>query len=976
MKKFVSAVLIVTGLLNCAVDVPSVGNRYAYAQESDAIAVTASAPSVSASQDPPGSDEDGFVETLSYNDYLLLFPGETFSPEEIVIDDADMTGHSPDTAVYGDYQGERAVYTSDSGYVEFAFQVKTAGFYNIGMEYCAVPETNMEIIRSFEIDGRIPFNELREIGFSRCWMNSGIITQDKNGNDMRPEAEELSVWMQKTLQDDMGFFTEPLKIFLSKGDHILRITAISGRIAIGRIRFEHQAEPVPYAECAEQYRRNGYTDTSGILVKVQGEKNSAASDASIIPVSDRMMAATEPNDPARIRLNAIGGEKWEIAGQWVRWQIDVPEEGLYEIGIKARQNVLNGAYSTRKLYVNDQVPFAEAENLQFGYSTDWKLFVPGGDDGPYKVYLHKGVNEIRLEATLGDIASLLEKVNGSLLTLNYIYREILMITGPVPDALRDYSFHKQIPEVLQLLGEEARKLEEVYKEYVRITGQSGQQAQTLKRIYQQAYQMSSSPNTIPESFNTFRNNISELASWLLLSKYQPLEIDYLFASSPDAGRPSPKTNLFSQLLFLIRQFGYSFIENYSELGGAGQGEESVEVWLNGLTNGRDQAQILLKLANERFTDAMNINLDLKLTPVMSLLPALMARQGPDVALTLGASEPVNYAIRNAVVDLTEFPDFSEISTRFTQSALRPFEFNGGVYALPETQTFFMLFYRKDILTELGLEIPQTWDEVIDMIPVLQKRNLSFGLPQVMGQNVGIGFYAYLMFLYQNGGSLYNDKGTASSLDTESAARAFIQWTKFYTDYGLPLQYDFINRFRSGELPIGIADYSQINILKVFAPDIKGLWGFTLVPGVRVENGSINRFVPGNTTGAIIVRATENPDSSWEFLKWWTRADTQSDFGLELETVLGPSGRYSPANGEALKRIPWSKKDYALIVEQRDDVIGVPEIPGSYMTPRLIDFAFRDVVNNRRDPDDTLQDTCDAINDEITNKRMEFGLSLD
>ena len=57
---------------------------------------------------------------------------------------------------------------------------------------------------------------------------------------------------------------------------------------------------------------------------------------------------------------------------------------------------------------------------------------------------------------------------------------------------------------------------------------------------------------------------------------------------------------------------------------------------------------------------------------------------------------MDFALRGAAVDLTQFPDFPEVAERFHPSALVPYSFGGSVYGLPETQTFSMLFYRKDI----------------------------------------------------------------------------------------------------------------------------------------------------------------------------------------------------------------------------------------------------------------------------------------
>ena len=50
--------------------------------------------------------------------------------------------------------------------------------------------------------------------------------------------------------------------------------------------------------------------------------------------------------------------------------------------------------------------------------------------------------------------------------------------------------------------------------------------------------------------------------------------------------------------------------------------------------------------------------------------------------------------------------------------MEPFTFRDWVFALPEQLPFFMLFYRQDILDELGIEGPQTWDEVLQVIPEL------------------------------------------------------------------------------------------------------------------------------------------------------------------------------------------------------------------------------------------------------------------
>jgi ABC-type glycerol-3-phosphate transport system substrate-binding protein len=288
----------------------------------------------------------------------------------------------------------------------------------------------------------------------------------------------------------------------------------------------------------------------------------------------------------------------------------------------------------------------------------------------------------------------------------------------------------------------------------------------------------------------------------------------------------------------------------------------------------------------------------------------------------------------------------------------------------------MMFYRKDILQELGLEVPQTWDDVKEMISVLSKNNMRFGmLPQpVQGATTQATDSTYGIFLYQNGGSFYNTDATASGLDTDIAINAFKEWTKYYTDYSLEREYDFVSRFRTGEMPIGIADYGTYNTLQVSAPEINGAWGFSAIPGTKKADGTVDHSVPSNGSAVIIMEHSRDKEAAWEYLKWWTSAEVQTKYGLEMEGLMGASARYPTANKEALASLPWPRNDYKILSGQFKDVKGVPQVPGGYYTSRYIYNAFTEVVVNKDiGPREALMDNVQYINDEIKNKRKEFGL---
>ena len=172
---------------------------------------------------------------------------------------------------------------------------------------------------------------------------------------------------------------------------------------------------------------------------------------------------------------------------------------------------------------------------------------------------------------------------------------------------------------------------------------------------------------------------------------------------------------------------------------------------------------------------------------------------------------------------------------------------------------------------------------------------------------------------------------------------------------------------------GIADLSAYNNLMVSAPEIKGLWDFTVVPGTRQEDGTVNHAVASSGTACMLFTSCSQPDLAWEVLDWWTSAETQTRFGSEMESLLGASARYATANRESFSQLAWSVKEYNTIEAQRAYAQGVPEVPGGYFTSRHIDNAFRRVTYYWEDPKDTLTDYVYTINQEITGKRKEFGL---
>ena len=691
-----------------------------------------------------------------------------------------------------------------------------------------------------------------------------------------------------------------------------------------------------------------------------------------------------------------GGTNWKVAGQWIEWEVVAPSDGYYELTLKTRQNYTRGFVSCRTLMINGEIPFQEVSTIKFDFENDWIVKTLSDENGnPYLFHLKEGTNSIRLQVTLGRVGDILTEMNDSVYRLNQIYRRILVYIGTEPDADRDYNLDEKYADSIKGMEMEYKFLYHIIDELADYAGESGTQISAALTLATQLERFVEDTDKIPSGWVAFKNNVSSMGSSILTLSESNLDIDYMIVSGTGYKVPDDSVGFFAKAAHEVRTFLASFVVDYNAIGNIYDDKdmETITVWIFA---GRDQCTILKSMIDDLFVPQYRIGVNVNLMTAAVLLPATVAKTGPDVALNVNSNEPVNYALRGASVDLTQFKgdgglvrSFEETFSEFQRSSWVPYEYNGGVYGMPETQYYNLMFYRKDILDELGLKIPNTWDELIAMLAVIQKSNMNVGIPSTERKINNVsnpdmnGFFAQL---YQRNGALYNEKGSEVLLDRDIAVEAFDYYTKFFTHYKTPTDYNFVDRFRTGEMPIGFVDFNTFNTLVVSAPEIRGLWDMALLPGTPVVDAEgnpvdadgdgeqdINRSCGCWGTCAMILGTTDQLEESWAFMQWWGSAAVQARYGKELEAVMGESARYASANTIAFESLAWSADQRAMLKEQWNWVVGTPEVPGGYYTSRHIINACRKVMNANQDPRETLLDYTRDINDELAKKRKEFGL---
>ena len=927
------------------------------------------------------------LNSYSYADYREEYADAARGTGTVEVKAVDYLASetTAEVSVVSDYQGKsgKSLMIDDDGKVTWEVNIPSTGFYAIKLDYCSVTEKTNSIERSLYINGVLPFAEVRDLVMKKIWVNTytdGRFEIDSNGNELRPVSNVQHTWQEYTFIDPNSYFADPFEFYFEKGVNTISLGAVREDVVIQTITFFPYEDLPTYAE----YVSGKSEAAAAEKIHIAAETPSRTSDFTVYPIYDRKSAISEPQDSSKIMLNTIGSEKWQTAGQWVEYDFDVQTAGLYEIVFRFRQNELAGMYTSRKVYIDGKIPFEESNYLKFNYNANWQVESANNGADTFQYYLEPGKHSIRIEVTLGEMGNVVREVSAIMTSINTDYLSLLKLTGASPDSYRDYGFGRVLPEVVTDLVVQSIALQDVMNYIENMANVKSSNSATLEQIARLLRKMGTDEDEIAKNMGSLKSNIGTLGSWINNVKNQPLELDWIDIQPASMPKARAEANFFQALWFELRQFGASFFTDYNSLGATTDGQKSdrkVEVWI---TANRDQAQITRNLMDNDFGPTTGIDASLKLVAGGTLLPSVLAGVGPDIALPGTGVDPIQYAIRSAVVAVnpeayTEpgkdpvtgrdneylagvFTNFHDVKTRFTDAAMIPLTLYGKVYGLPDHQSWNMMFYRTDILSDLGLEVPKTWDDLLAAIPVLQFNNMTIGLSQ-----------DYMMYMYQLGGHLWADDGMRINLDANISLEAFEKMCNMFTQYSLPISYDFANRFRTGEMPICIQNYTAYNNIIIFATELAGLWEFGPVPGTIRSDGTFSNTTMSGTDAVVMMAGVKDIEAAWEYMCWFTDTKFQVDYSNEMVAILGPAAKNATANQEALEELPWTSREYSQLMKQMDITSAVTQYPGSYILARYTSFAFLNSYNNNADPVDSLLEYINTINKEINRKRTEFNL---
>ena len=825
------------------------------------------------------------------------------------------------------------------------------------------------------IDGETPFNELSSHGLDVAW---AVIERpldrktNRFGNELFPISEPVTGTHTEIFMDQNGRHTDPYLIRLEAGTHLVSVTSLTTDLAFGDLVIKGVSETPDYDTYMDTIDGRVLKDASVII---EGESLTSKNDVEVKPGYHKG-ARMYPSAYKTVVLNMLDGQSMSRSGTRAQYTFDAPETGLYSITLKVLQNQMIGMSSARRIMIDGQVPFSELETYLFPYARRWENHTLGHEQGAFLFYLEQGTHTLALETTSAHLTDITAALYTLMDRINSLGLAVRQITGGASDPLIDWDILKYLPSIGDDLGSYAEEIEDLYDAINDMTPESrrASSVSTLLIAARQLKRLSAHPDRIPDKLAEL--NIGSGSAYQLIGVainqmgIQPLSVDRIMVHGEDVTPVRANPNIFERLFFGIKAFVYSFFDQRYRIS-ADPDDDVLDVWIGQSSLYLD---IMQNMIDDGFTQETGTEVRLSLLPnTQRIILNNATGTNPDVVLSIDSWEPYAYALRGMLSDLSGYDGFDEMVAPYHKNNFTPMIYEDGVYGIPETQGLYLMFYRTDILSFLGLEPPDTWDDVIDMLPILQSYQMNVFHP-LGGEGAYKGFGLTAPFIYQMGGEIYAEDGLSTTFDREELVDAITFMTDIFNVYNLPQQVpNFFEHFRSGSLPVGIQTVDLYLQLKYAAPELNGQWGVLPIPGMIDDlTGEVVRWAPSYGKASILFEASSMKEEGFELIRWWNSAETQIRLLEQIKMVLGERYLYLPANLDALSGSLWDEelKEVALLQAEWARIPAVT--PGSYIVERELTNIWNKIVIDKMNPRIAIDQSIPRINRELIRKFEEFN----
>lgn len=960
MKKFLSIVLllIMYFTVTLMITTPAV-----YASDIDETV------ELSDSSAPVKGDEVLYSKFLSSNQ-SLKYRGETITYSINNYADLSEIEEVSQENSFG-YSSSTIAIDSENPFT-FNINASDDGLYVLILDYYFTMSNKLTVEADLMVNNEYQYYEAKQIVFKNEWIpESTTFKTDRYGNEIVPTYNRLMEWYSEGLYTGSKTIAEPLNIYLEKGNNTLTLNLNVGSLLIGNIYLKQESELPTYEEYIGNYSGVRKIDK---LIKINAEDLVSKTDLSV-----RLGSSTDPAssryDTNDLLLNSINHDSFSKGNQEISYTFTVPETGLYNMSFKYMQTALIDLPTQRNIYINGEIPYQELENYEFDYAKKWTNTSLNKDGEKLYLYFEKGVTyTLSLQVTLDIYSFIIEDLDRIMEEMTDMSLRIKYLTNGQTDEYRSWKITTYIPELSSEINRWISEIEDIIEygnQFASNKKKDSSSFSSLTLAIKKLEKLNEDPDQVPNDIGNFTDGTSSvtqmLGSTITTFSTNSLGIEMIYLNGENTKLPRARANIFVRFWEGLKKLVISYFNKEYQVGQSD--DDELEIWVN---RSRQYIEIMQRMADEA-----GIKVTFSIMPdETKLILANASGDLPDVAM--GINNWINYdlAIRGVTTDLRQFDGYEEVVSHLSKGALIPYVYQEGMYGLPESQDFWVTFYRSDILNNINMTVPDTWEELVDNMYKLKSNGLSFYSP--ISSYTGLKpFVATLPLFYQYGGSLYADDGMSTTLNSEENIEALKFMTNLFTIYDIPIEVtNFYSSFRYGTLPIGIANSATYVQLLIAAPEISGNWDITLHLGVENSEGEVVRYSSTGSQGITMFESSDKKELAWDFIEWWMSTETQTSFIETLYSMYGYEYLWFTSNNDAFDAIPISTAHKKVIKEQWTWAAEATRIPASYMVERSISNAFTEVVYNNANVRIALDDAVILANREIERKMTEFGYIVD
>lgn len=867
-----------------------------------------------------------------------------------------------------------SVYKMDKEQViKYTVNVSQTGLYYLALDYKIEDIFTTNPTLDLIINDEIQYNELEQVKLNISFKSREREEENKYnryGDELVPYSDSMNIWYHEYISDAFNEYAEPMLVLLNSGENKIELL-VHDEMLISKLYIVDYKTPISYSEYIKQYQNKNHPKE---VISIQGQDMFTKNDIEIKPSyykSYKMTPASYKNH----LLNMLDGSSMSRSGMKVTYQFEVKEEGLYNLSFKYKQSNLAGLAVGKSIYIDGEIPFVELQDYLFPYQKKWANYTLHNDLGNFEFYLTKGIHTVTIESTSKHIVDAIDRLYSIMDSINSIGITINTITGSSSNTNITWKITDYLPNLSNDLIKLSDELLEIY-DYINSlnpTSREASEVSTLKVASKTLKRLAKSPNKIQNRLSEFSKGSG--SSYQLIGSAigylinQTMDIDYFCFNYAGYKMPNANGNIFGRIWFAIKAFFYSFFDERYNLS-LSKDSNTIDVLV---ASSNLYTNIMQEIIDDEFTRSTGIKVRLNiLSNTQAIVLNNATNTNPDVVLDLDSWVPYTYALRGMLTDLSKFSGFDNVTKDIYSSNFTPLIYENGVYGLPSTQGMQLMFFRTDILSSLGLTAPNTWEDVLKMLPTLQSYQMNFYHP--LGSDSAYkGFGLTSQFFYMFDSEIYTSNGFTTNINADKSVEALRYMTDLFNIYNLPQQVaSFFEHFRSGTLPVGIAGIDMYLQLKYACPELSGQWGVLPIPGIlNPETNEVERWTSTYGKCSIMFKASTKQDKAWEFLKWWHSTDVQTTYVNKIKTYLGERYLIVPANITSLDNSPWDLKIKEQIISAAR-WSRIPAItPGSYIIEREISNIWNKVVIDKINVRVAVNQSVPKINRELQRKFEEF-----